>query len=136
MDSQMVHVRMPSAVLARLDAEAKRRGMNRTALIIERCEGEGGAPVAVSAAPKVAPMVKAAPAAAPIQARTPAPKGEPGKLDAAKLALANAEERSAHLARTKAGVEGKGYSVQVGPVAPPPGSRLKGAGRRPGEQVR
>lgn len=137
MDSQMVHVRVPAALLARLDAEAARRGVNRTALIVALCEAglDGGAPVAVSPAP----VKPAPPAAAPKPAPAPvrqAARSDPGRLDTARLALANAEDRTAHLARTSAGVKGMGYEVQIGPVAPLPGSRLKGAGRRPGERAR
>lgn len=68
-----VLVTFPAEVLADLDAEAKRRGVARLAVIIERCSrGDGGAVVPAEPTPKRGPTTIAKPAARAILAKAEA----------------------------------------------------------------
>lgn len=118
-----VAVRFPAGVLDALDAEAKRRGVSRNALIVERCSlPDGGASMA-----RPAPAPKPTPAA-----RAPAPPAPPApKVEQARQALATAEASAAHLGKVKVAdvVKSTGYvPAKWGDNRAAPGSRLKQRG--------
>lgn len=85
-DTKGVLVKFPAAILASLDGEAKRRGVARLVVILERCAREGGAD-----APAILPTAPRGPTT------VAAPVRRAASVAPAKAILAKAEERAAHL---------------------------------------